>query len=41
MKKNMNVIQIKGVKGIIMAAFIVICLAAGFIAFPGMVAIVL
>ena len=34
----MNVIQIKGVKGIIMAAFIVICLAAGFIAFPGMVA---
>ena len=38
MKRNMNVIQIKGIKGIIMAAFIVVCLAAGFIAFPGIVA---
>ena len=38
MKRNMNVIQIKGIKGIIMAIFIVTCLAAGFIAFPGLVA---
>lgn len=38
MKKNMNVIQIRGIKGIIMAIFIVTCLAAGFIAFPGLVA---
>ena len=37
MKKNLNVIQIKGVRGLIMAGFIVTCLAAGFIAFPGMV----
>ena len=38
MKRNMNVIQIRGVRGIIMAVFIVTCLAAGFIAFPGLVA---
>ena len=37
MKKNINVIQIKGIKGIIIAAFVVTCLAAGFIAFPGIV----
>ena len=35
MKKNINVIQIKGIKGIIVAGFIVSCLAAGFIVFPG------
>ena len=35
MKKNFNVIQIKGVRGIILAVFIVTCLAAGFIVFPG------
>ncbi len=35
MKRNINVIQIKGFRGIIMAIFIVCCLAAGFIAFPG------
>lgn len=35
MKKNLNIIQIKGVRGIIMAVFVVICLAAGFIVFPG------
>ena len=35
MKKNLNVIQIKGVKGLIIACFAVCCLAAGFIAFPG------
>ena len=35
MKKNFNVIQIKGVRGIVLAVFIVTCLAAGFIVFPG------
>jgi len=35
MKKNFNVIQIKGIKGIIYIAFIGICLAAGFGWFPG------
>ena len=37
MKKNLNIIQIKGIKGLIFAGFVVICLAAGFIAFPGWV----
>ena len=37
MKKNLNVIQINGIRGLIMAGFIVICLAAGFIGFPGWV----
>ena len=36
MKKNLNVIQIHGIRGIIIAAFVVVCLAAGFIVFPGM-----
>ena len=35
MKKNFNVIQIKGVRGIILAIFIVTCLVAGFVVFPG------
>lgn len=37
MKKNLNVIQINGIRGLIMAGFVVICLAAGFIGFPGWV----
>lgn len=37
MKKNLNIIQIKGTRGIIMAAGIVSCLVAGFVAFPGWV----
>ena len=37
MKKNLNVIQIKGVKGLIMAGFVVSCLVAGFGVFPGWV----
>lgn len=37
MKKNFNVIQINGIKGLIMAGGIVACLFAGFIMFPGMV----
>lgn len=35
MKKNLNVIQIKGIRGLILAGFVVCCLAAGFIVFPG------
>lgn len=37
MKKNLNVIQIKGIKGLIIAGMVVCCLIAGFIAFPGWV----
>ena len=37
MKKNINVIQIKGIRGILMAGLIVSCLGAGFIVFPGWV----
>ena len=37
MKKNLNVIQIKGVRGLIVAGMVVCCLIAGFIAFPGWV----
>lgn len=37
MKKNLNIIQIKGIKGLIFAGFVVTCLTAGFIAFPGWV----
>ena len=37
MKKKLNVIQIKGIRGLIFAGFVVTCLAAGFIAFPGWV----
>ena len=35
MKKNFNVIQIKGFRGILYLAFIGVCLAAGFGWFPG------
>ena len=35
MKRNINVIQIKGAKGLIIAGFVVLCLFAGFIVFPG------
>ena len=41
MKKNINVIQIKGIRGLIIAGFVVSCLIAGFIAFPGFVAMYL
>ncbi len=34
--KKMNVIQIKGVKGLILAGFVVCCLIAGFVGFPGL-----
>ena len=35
MKNKLNVIQIRGIRGLIIAGFSVCCLAAGFIAFPG------
>ena len=38
MKKNLNVIQIKGVTGLIMLVMVGCCLVAGFIVFPGWVA---
>lgn len=38
MKKNLNVIRIKGVKGLIMLVMVGCCLVAGFIVFPGWVA---
>ena len=37
MKKNLNVIQIKGIRGLLFAGFIIICLIAGFIGFPSIV----
>ena len=38
MKKNLNVIQIKGTRGILLIIGFACCLAAGFIYFPGWVA---
>lgn len=38
MKKKMRVIQISGLRGLFLAVFVVVCLAAGFIAFPSIVA---
>ena len=38
MKKNLNVIQIKGFRGLFLAGFIVCCLVAGFVVFPGWLA---
>ena len=38
MKRNAKIIQISGFRGILMAIFIVTCLAAGFVVFPGLVA---
>ena len=38
MKKNFNIIQIRGIKGILFVVFIGCCLAAGFVVFPGLVA---
>ena len=35
MKKNLNIIQIKGIKGLLYIAFIGCCLCAGFGWFPG------
>ena len=41
MRKNARIIQISGLKGLIFAAFVVICLIMGFVAFPGIVAMCL
>ncbi|MCM1003971.1 MAG: hypothetical protein NC408_06475 [Candidatus Gastranaerophilales bacterium] len=38
MKKNLNIIKINGLRGILFAGMVISCLAAGFIAFPGYVA---
>ena len=38
MKRNAKIIQIHGLRGIVMAMFIVTCLIAGFVIFPGFVA---
>ena len=38
MRKNAHVIQISGIRGILMAVFVVSCLAAGFVGFPAYVA---
>ena len=38
MKKNLNIIQIKGVKGLILTGMIACCLFAGFVVFPGWIA---
>lgn len=38
MKRNAKIIQINGLRGLLTALFILTCLAAGFIAFPGFVA---
>lgn len=40
MKKNINVIQIRGIRGLIIAGMVVCCLFAGFVVFPGLVAMV-
>lgn len=37
MKRNFNVIQINGFRGLLIVAGIVSCLAAGFVVFPGFV----
>lgn len=37
MKKNLNVIQIRGIKGLMVLFFAGCCLFAGFIVFPGLV----
>ena len=35
MKNNLNVIQIRGLRGLIFAVMIGCCLVAGFVVFPG------
>lgn len=37
MRNNLNVIQIRGIRGLIIAGLVVCCLTAGFIVFPGWV----
>lgn len=37
-KRKTRIIQISGIRGILTAIFVAVCLAAGFIGFPGLVA---
>lgn len=37
-KRNAKVIQIAGIRGLLLVGFVAVCLAAGFIVFPGLVA---
>ena len=36
MRKNAKIIQISGFRGLLLAVFIVTCLIAGFVVFPGL-----
>lgn len=38
MKRNLRIVQIKGVRGLLLTLFIISCLIAGFIAFPAFLA---
>lgn len=38
MRRKTRIIQISGIRGLIMAVFIVICLTAGFVGFPALMA---
>ncbi len=38
MKRNTRIIQISGIRGLLMVIFVATCLAAGFIGFPAIVA---
>ena len=38
MKKGPKIIQISGIRGLVLTAFAIVCLAAGFIVFPAKVA---
>lgn len=38
MKRNTRIIQISGLRGLFFAVFVVVCLGAGFIAFPALMA---
>ncbi len=37
MRKNAKIVQISGIRGLLFIIFVVVCLAAGFIVFPGLV----
>ena len=41
MKKNAKIIEIKGLRGIVMVLFVAVCLCAGFVVFPAKVAVYL
>ncbi len=37
MRKNAKIVQISGIRGLLFIIFVVVCLAAGFVVFPGLV----